>query len=69
MNASPGGVLTDAVSKLFGFNAPASVEQVRGVISGAILAERERCAKVAEQSAAWGSVTAKRIAADIRRGI
>lgn len=43
------------------------LEPIRATVARAILAERERCAKIAEQSAAWDSVTAKRIAADIRR--
>ena len=42
-------------------------EPLRTTLARAILSERERCAGIAEQSAAWGSVTAKRIAADIRR--
>lgn len=47
---------------------PADPDQLRTIIAEAVLAERERCARVADLSAAWGSVTAKRIAADIRRG-
>lgn len=45
----------------------AGTEPLRDTVARAILSERERCARIAEQSAAWGSVTAKRIAADIRR--